>query len=579
MNLVIVETPAQAKRISDVLGENWQVEPCYGAVRDLPADTLGVDVRHDFRPTYTLLPRKGNLVRRLMRAISKADAVYIATPPDRAGEAMGWHLLALSPALENKSVYRVLLNALTPDAIRAAFDRPHSLDMNSVEAEETRRIVDRLVSHLVSPLTSKALNTDVSFSRAELICLCLLVEREREIASFKPTTTWTLIAQLVAEESDFEARLCNARGAALTLSSQQQADKFAALLANVSYWVDKAAVRAMERPAPQAYTSQTLLADAALRLGFAPNRVLSVAQTLYEAGWITYPNSDSVAASAEAVEAVRGYILREYGTDFLPTENGGRNISVDMECIRPNDVTHLPEDLPGDGVLLYGLIWRRFLASCMTPAQYRQSAARIFCGTSREKPFPFEFRTQERLLAFDGWLRVLPDAVETQHSVFLPELANGKLLKLIEAYAHERASEAPARYTTTDLITALSARGFNHPAACVSAINSLTNSGHAQIADERITPTEQGMALAGFIETHFDDVLSIDAGTEMERAFERVARGETDRTEVLQQFWTRFSPAVSAVAQSVLNGSAADSAPLPDNHEHRPVVLRPLAEG
>ena len=144
---------------------------------------------------------------------------------------------------------------------------------------------------------------------------------------------------------------------------------------------------------------------------------------------------------------------------------------------------------------------------------------------------------------------------------------------------HERASEVPARYTTTGLITALAARGFDHPAACVSAINSLTNSGHAQIADERITPTEQGMALAGFIETHFDDVLSIDAGTEMERAFERIARGETDRMEVLQQFWTRFSPALSAVAQSVLNGSAADLAPLPDSHEHRPVVLRPLAEG
>ena len=202
MNLVIVETPAQAKRVADALGEGWQVEPCYGAVRDLPADALGVDVRHDFQPTYTLLPRKGNLVRRLMRAISKTDAVYIATSPDRVGEAMGWHLLALSPALENKPIYRSLLHALTPDAIRAAFDSPRVIDMNWVEAEETRRIVDRLIGYLVSPLASKALNLEASFTRAEVDCLRLLVEREREITAFKPTTTWMLIARLSAEESE-----------------------------------------------------------------------------------------------------------------------------------------------------------------------------------------------------------------------------------------------------------------------------------------------------------------------------------------------------------------------------------------
>lgn len=293
MNLVIVETPAQAKRVSDAVGEGWQVEPCYGAVRDLPADALGVDVRHDFQPSYTLLPRKGNLVRRLMRAISKTDAVYVATPPDRAGEAMGWHLLALSPALENKPVYRILLHALTLEAVRTAFEDPRALDMNWVEAEETRRIVDRLVGYLVSPLASKALNIEASFTRAAVDCLRLLVEREREITAFKPATTWMLTACLSAEASEFKARLCNARGAALTFRTRQQADKLAALLANAAFWVDKAAGRTAERPVPKSYSSQTLLADAALRLQFALRRVLSVAQTLYEAGWITYPHTDS----------------------------------------------------------------------------------------------------------------------------------------------------------------------------------------------------------------------------------------------------------------------------------------------
>jgi DNA topoisomerase-1 len=579
MNLVIVETPAQAKCVANVLGENWQVEPCYGAVRDLPADTLGVDVRHDFRPTYTLLPRKGNLVRRLMRDISKADAVYIATPPDRAGEATGWHLLALSPVLENKPVYRILLKALIPDAIRAAFDNPRSLDMNAVEAEETRRIADRLVGYLVSPLASKALNAETSLSLVDMVCLGLLVERERAISSFTSDTTWILGARLTADETEFEVRLCNANGSTLTFNSQQQADKLAALLANVSFWVDKAAVRARERPAPQAYTSQTLLAEAALHLGFAPNRLLSVAQTLYEAGWITFPNTDSVAATSEAVGAGRAYILREFGTDYLPTESGDPNAPIGMECIRPTDVSHLPEDLPGDGAILYGLIWRRFVASCMTSAQYRLSAARIFSGVSREKPFPFEFRTQGRMLAFDGWQRVLSDRVEAEHGSYLPQISDGTPLKLIDVHVYERASQVPARYTSAGLIATLLAHGFGRPAVWVSAVNSLTNSGHVQIGDERIMPTENGIALAGFIATHFADVLSLGASIDMERAFERVAKGETNRPEVLQQFWTRFSLALGAAAQGVLNESVADSAPSRDSHEHRPIVLRPLAEG
>ena len=579
MNLVIVETPAQAKRVSDALGESWQVEPCFGAVRDLPADALGVDLRHDFQPSYTLLPRKGNLVRRLMRAISKADAVYVATPPDRAGEALGWHLLALSPALENKPIYRSLLHALAPDAIRAAFDSPHVINMNWVEAEETQHTADRLVGYLVSPLASKALKMDAPFTRAEVDCLRLLVEREREINAFKPATTWMLAARLSAEELEFEARLCNARGAALTFSTRQQADKLAALLAKAAFWVDKAAVRAAERPAPQAYTSQTLLADAALRLQFAPRRVLSVAQTLYEAGWITYPHTDSEAASAEALAAARTYILREYGAEFLPTEGDDLNASTGLGCIRPTDVCHVPENLPGDGAALYGMIWRRFVSSCMEPAQYRQSAARIFSGLSADKPFPFEFRTQARLLTFDGWLRTPPDGAESEHGVCLPQLADGVSLKLIEILVHERASEAPARYTSTGLIAALAAHGINRPAAYLSAIDAFTNGGYVQVTDGRLMPTEQGIALAGFIETHFADVLSVDSSAELEAAFERIAAGKTNRTEVLEQFWTRLSSALHTTAQNVLNGEMADLEPATASQEHSPVVLRPLAEG
>ena len=214
--------------------------------------------------------------------------------------------------------------------------------------------------------------------------------------------------------------------------------------------------------------------------------MLSVAQTLYEAGWITYPHTDSVAASAEALAAARTYILREYGAEYLPTESDDLNASTGLECIRPTDVSHVPENLPGDGAALYSMIWRRFVASCMTPAQYRQSAARIFSGVSADKPFPFEFRTQARLLTFDGWLCTLPEGVEPEHGV-CTQIADSTPLKLIEILVHERTSEASARYTPTGLIAALAAHGISRPAAYLSAIDALTNSGYVQVADERLS--------------------------------------------------------------------------------------------
>src|SRR5579871_4389934 len=240
MKLVIVDTPAEAKHVADALDESWRVEPCMGGVRDLPTDKLGIDMLHDFQPSYALLPRKGNLVRRMMRAISNAEAIYVATPSGRLGEVMGWHILALAPSLKDKSIYRTPLTALTPQAIQASFANPQELNLNWVEAEISLRVIDQLIAYLVSPLANEVLDTNLLVSRAALVCLEQLIANDRAVRSFQSEQTWSLKARFVADSTEFEAKLFSAQGKALKFKTREQTDSLAALLDNAAIWVDKA---------------------------------------------------------------------------------------------------------------------------------------------------------------------------------------------------------------------------------------------------------------------------------------------------------------------------------------------------
>ncbi|MEO8394162.1 MAG: DNA topoisomerase [Chloroflexota bacterium] len=577
MKLVIVDTPAEAKQVADTLDENWRVEPCLGGVRALPPDNLGVDRLHDFQPSYTLLPRKGNLVRRLMRAISSAEAIYMATPGGRIGEAMAWHILALAPSLKGKTIYRTPLTALTPDAIRASFSTPHDLNLNWVEAEISQRIVDRLIAFLISPLANKALDTNLVVTRASLVCLGMLVEHERAIRSFEAETTWSLRARFAADTIEFEAQLYTAQGKTLSLKTREQADSLAALLTHAALWVDKGGSRTIDLNAPSPYTLVSIIADAESRLGIGPGRTLELVQTLYEAGWVTTPNREALIASAPEIEAAQAYIRSAFGNAYVTTASLPVGESATSSYIYPADLNRLPEQLPGDSAALYGLIWRRFVAAWMSPARARQTGARILAGSAPEKPFPLEFRAQSQQLTFEGWMRAGSSEVALADDPALPELVDGMLLALKAAQIEEQVTEPPLPLTPGAFIATLAEKGITRSSEYVAALQMLLDSRHAELKDGMLVPTEQGSALMAFIESHFGSAFSTRDTAQLERDLDKVASGEVRRLDLLRNFWSRFGPPLITATQRILNPDTAQPAITPENH--RPVILRPIEEG
>jgi len=552
MKLVLVETSAQAKTLTDNLGEGWRVEACQGFVRALPADTLGINVNDDFRPTFIVAPGKGNLVRRLMKAIRECEAVYAATPPGHNGEAMAWHVLALSPDAKDKLIYRVTLHALTPDAIRAAFAAPSPLDMNAIEADLTERIVDRLVGWGVNVTARKALGFKTALSFHGMVALRLLAQRDHEITAFTPETRWRAAVAFQIAGVSFTAHVLNAKGAPLALRNEEQATQLRTLLEYATFWVDKTRQVMKATPAPAALTLPTLITTAERELGLSPTRTLGLLATLYEAGWITHPDGHPLPALSEAA---RAHVRREYGTDYVTSD------TVITDGIAPADIYRIPEDLPGDGSALYGLIWRQFIAAHMTPAQERITATRILVGATQGKPYPLELRTITTLPYFDGWRRVLPMLTNREA---IPSFVEGETLAIQQVVTDTVTSEAPAHYTLVALAKALVDNGFAVPSA-VRAVEQLQAAGYITADEDRLTLSQSGRVVADYLAITFAELTSLTHATEFTADIDQIAAGERERLDVLRAFWSRFGGALSpAATQRVV--------------EHKPIVLRPAEE-
>jgi DNA topoisomerase-1 len=552
MKLVIVETPSQAKKLTDILGEGWRVELCSGLVRDLPTNQLGVEVDNDFHPTFAVVPGNGNLVRRLMKAIRESEAVYAATAPHREGEALAWHLLALSPDAKDKPIYRVLLHALTPDAIRAAFATPRPLDMQLIEANLTERIVDRLVGWSVNTAARKTLGFKTALSYDGMLALRLLAAKEAEITAFMPQPAWRTSVGFKHAGNYFTAHVMNAKGAPLLIANEEQIEQLETLLWDGTFWVDKTGQVMKTHPAPGTLTLRRLVETAAHDLVLPQDRILSLIETLYDAGWITHPDAELSVAVSEAAHA---YIRRKYGTDYVATD------AVVTSGIEPADVNRVPETLPGDGAALYALIWNHFIAAHMPPAQERLIGVRILVGASLGKPYPLELRTTAALPYFDSWRRVLPPVAEAER---LPPLNNGDELDLEEILAETVGSEPPPRYTSASLMDALVNSGLTVQEAS-TAIEGVVTAEYVS-GNDALTLTKNGRVLAGYLAAAFGDLTSPVYAAELKADIDRIAAGEQERLEVLHSFWARFggtlrpTPAVRIAA------------------EHKPIVLRPAEE-
>jgi len=581
MKLVIVESPAKSKKIAGFLGQGWRVEACLGHVRDLPEAELGVEVAADFRPTYEVLPGKGNVVKKLLKAIKDAEAVYVATDPDREGEAIAWHLLKLANVPKDKPVYRALFHAITRDAVREAVAHPRALDVNLVEAQQARRIVDRLVGYLASPLAAKALDGKFSAGRVQSVCLRLVVEREREIETFTPEIFWTLALKLTADGTEFTAKLHRVKGSDSAFKTREPLDKLVTLLQPAQVWVGKAGRSVKARQPLPPFTTSSLQQAASKGLGLSPDRTMALAQTLYEQGWITYMRTDGVSIAPEAQTVARDYIAREHGADYLPPEPPTytvktANAQEAHEAIRPTDVNHLPQAVEGDGAALYALIWQRFIASQMSPALYTFTGAVIYAGKAPGQPFPMEFRAQGRSLLFDGFLKVYEEPADEgeegdEETGTLPPLKDNQVLKLVAPQVADHQTRAPARYTEAALVQALEQRGIGRPSTYASMVKTVKDKGYVKSVQKRLVPTENGIALCDFLTAHFADVLAYDYTARLEESLDRIAMGSTTRLEVLRTFWAGFNPQLGKATEYAL-------AQVKARHTPKPLMLRPAEE-
>jgi DNA topoisomerase-1 len=572
--LVIVESPTKAKTLGPMLGAAYLVRASMGHVRDLPPKELGVDIENGFRPTYHLLRQKAKTLKVLREALAEAAELYLATDPDREGEAIAWHLLqTLKP--KDKVVRRVTFHEITPGAIQAAFAEPRAgLDLDLVNAQQARRVLDRLVGYQVSPLLWKSTGGK-SAGRVQSVALRLVVDREREITTFVPVEYWSIHADL-AKGADhtqhFVARLVQVGSQKvgldqpIHLKTRADAERLIADLAGATYRVhDLRREKKTRHPWPP-FTTSTLQQSASARLHLSPTDTMKTAQELYEGlalgggkpvGLITYMRTDSTAISPEAQRAARQWIETALGSAYLPAspptyKTKVKNAQEAHEAIRPTDVNRAPAQLKAHlserQFKVYDLIWRRFVASQMAPATYEVTTVNVQ-ALAPAKP-PCLFRAIGRTLLFDGFLRVWEEQDEKagddeDDPQKLPELAVQELLDLLSLFPRQHFTQPPPRYTQAALVKALEERGIGRPSTYASIVATLQERQYVLLEKRLLQPTPLGAATCGALLAAFPDLMDYSFTAQVEDWLDEVARGEKPWGAALREFYGPFEQALA----------------------------------
>ena len=566
-SLIIVESPAKTKTYKNVLGPGYQVEASVGHVRDLPARELGVDVDHGFKPKYVTIPTRRDVIKKLADAAKKADVVYLASDPDREGEAIAWHL---AQALKLKNPLRIQCNEITRSAIESAIQSPRPIDDRLVDAQEARRILDRLVGYRLSPLLWKKVRKNLSAGRVQSVAVRLVVDREREIQGFVPQEYWTLTATLTPQPPrtpfPFQARFYGRGKHKIQLQSEEQTQAVVRELDGAQYVVE--AVRKQERkrgPAPPFITS-TLQQEASRKLGFGNRRTMQIAQALYEGvelgadgavGLITYMRTDSTRVAAEAQADARAFIQSQYGAEYVPPsppQYRSRASAQDAhEAIRPTSVARTPDAiaqfLTAEQLKLYRLIWLRFVASQMQSAVFDVTSADIVANG-------YTFRATGSVVKFDGFMRVYTEGRDTDESsdeeqAPLPELTRGQSLDLMQLDPKQHFTEPPPRYTEATLVKALEEKNIGRPSTYASIISTIQDRDYVKLIDKRFHPTELGATVTDLLVKHFPEIMDIGFTADMETKLDAIGEGEYDKTELLSSFYGPFEQAVGVAHETM----------------------------
>jgi len=624
-NLVIVESPTKARTISRFLGGEFRVESSYGHIRDLPESKLGVEVENNFEPHYVIPRRAAPIVKKLKEASQKAEAVILATDEDREGEAIAWHLVkslgldeVKSQKSKVKSIERIVFHEITKRAIEEALKNPRPLDMKLVNAQQARRILDRLVGYKLSPFLWKKVYRGLSAGRVQSVAVRLIVEREREIQKFKPQEYWSIEALLQphnltktngqsAEEKRFTATLIKINGETLdklAIKSSEEAKRMVRELQDASWTVEKVEKKtAIRNPLPP-FTTSTLQQDAFSRLGFSAQQTMRIAQQLYEGielgeegsvGLITYMRTDSLNLSEESLQNARAFLEKNLGRNYsLPEprrfKTKTKGAQEAHEAIRPTDASRTPESvkpfLDKRQYKLYDLIWRRFMATQMPSAIFDSTAVEIAANPKSEIQNPkqiqnskfkiqnsvYTFRATGQVMKFDGFLKIYPIKFTEEK---LPELKPEEELKLVEVKPQQHFTQPPARFSEASLIKTLEQNGIGRPSTYAPIISTIQERGYVEKIDRRfLRPTETGFIVNDLLVEHFPEVVDIQFTAKMEEELDEIAAGSKEWQPVIKKFYDPFSKHLEEKYKTVKKQNLAQTTKEVCEKCGKPMVIR-----
>jgi DNA topoisomerase-1 len=556
--LVIVESPAKVKTIKKFLGSNYVVTASNGHVRDMPKSQMGIDIENDYEPKYITIRGKGEILAKLRKEVKKADKIYLATDPDREGEAISWHL-SKALKLEDKKVYRISFNEITKNAVKASLKNPREIDMDLVDAQQARRVLDRIVGYKISPLLWAKVKRGLSAGRVQSVALRIIADREEEINAFIPEEYWTLDADLKVkgERKLLTAKFYGTEKSKMTISSKEELDEIMKEVENAEYSVADIKKGERTKKAPVPFTTSTLQQEASKALNFATAKTMRIAQQLYEGvdikgsgtvGLITYLRTDSTRISEEADATVREYIREGFGEEYVSDgdvkkSSDNKIIQDAHEAIRPTDVTRTPaavkEFLSRDQFRLYQLVWKRFIASRMQPARYETTSVKITAGQYR-------FTVAASKIVFEGFRSVYTEAGETkeENNVLLKGLDMDSVLTKESLNSKQHFTQPPAHYTEATLVKTLEELGIGRPSTYAPTISTIIARRYVAKENKNLYLTEIGEVVNNIMKQSFPSIVDVNFTANMESLLDGVAEGKVRWKTIIENFYPDLEAAV-----------------------------------
>jgi DNA topoisomerase-1 len=563
--LVIVESPAKSKTIKKILGDNFQIEASYGHIRDFPKTVLGFDVQKDFEPNFIVIPDKKKIVTKLNEIAKKCDKIYLASDPDREGEAIAWHVREVLKVPDEK-IFRIEFNEITPKAVKFAVENSRNIDMDKVKAQQTRQILDRLVGYKISPvLWEKLRNNRLSAGRVQSVALKMICEREEEIEAFVPVEYWTIGVNLDKDGIIIEAELSKYKDKKIEIQNEQEADNIVKFLQDKStkYEVSKIINKETQRKPSAPFITSTLQREASSKLGYGVSKTMQIAQKLYEGieigeegavGLITYMRTDSVRISDDATKDAESFIVKNYGDNYYPTVPNNyvkatkKNVQDAHEAIRPSYLEKTPEAvkqyLSNEQYRLYKLIWSRFMASQMANAKVANTSVDISAGD-------YILKIGSSRIIFDGFLKVYSEDIEDLNKKTIPEFKKGEILICKKVNPKQHFTQPPPRFNEASLVKALEEYGIGRPSTYAPIITKIQTKGYVEKIEKALAPTLLGKTVSKQLSEHFANIINYKFTAGMETQLDDVAEKKAIWNKVIKDFYDPFIETVNSAKQNM----------------------------